>query len=157
MYNQHLKTGQIHTEDTKCNIAGVQRCGVVADRAFIHPLQVESGSEDGQWKVPVDEIISVPTEAFLYLRCRFFEWGDVRAVSHPADCDERLVYFVPRCRPRERHITGQGCICIWAGLYFTWRHCVSRERKFKWREYKEPLLNSSQWCFFLQHMWESVT
>lgn len=107
-----------HTEDTKCNVAGVQPCGVVADGAFIDPLQVQSGSEDSQWKVPVDQIAAGPTEAFLYLRLCFSEGGDVGAITYPADFKERPVY-----RQRERHIAGEGCIRIWAGLNFPWRRC----------------------------------
>lgn len=106
----------------------MQHCGVVAHHTFINPLQVKTGSEEGQWKVPIVEIAGIPAETILYLCGRFFERGDGRAVTHPADFDERLVYFVPICKERERHIAGQGCICIWAGLYFTWRRCEQRTK-----------------------------
>lgn len=46
--NKISTTEQRHTEDAKCNVTGAQQCGVVADCAFVHPLQVETGSEEGQ-------------------------------------------------------------------------------------------------------------
>lgn len=36
------------TQNAKCDVASVQRCGVVADCALVHPLQVEAGPEDGE-------------------------------------------------------------------------------------------------------------
>lgn len=48
MSTQISTTEPGHTEDTKCNAAGVQCCGVVADCAFIQPLQGETSPEDGQ-------------------------------------------------------------------------------------------------------------
>lgn len=37
-----------HTQNAKCDVARVQRGGVVADFALVHPLQVEAGPEDGE-------------------------------------------------------------------------------------------------------------
>lgn len=64
----HLTTEQRHTENAERDVTGVQRCGVVADFAFVHPLKAKTGSEDGQRKVPIDKFSGVPTEAFLYFR-----------------------------------------------------------------------------------------
>lgn len=46
--SQISTTEQGHTENAKCGVTGVQHCGVVADFTLVHPLQVETGSEDGQ-------------------------------------------------------------------------------------------------------------
>lgn len=144
-------TGQRHTEDAECNATGVQPCGLVADCAFVRALQAETGSEDGQWKVPIDEVAGVPTEAVLYLRRCCSERGDVRAVTRPADCDERRVYFVPRYRKREGHIAREGCICVWAGLDFSWRRCEERERKCT-EQHSLMLLTATVW----DYLWDCV-
>lgn len=116
-----------HTQNAKCDVARVQRGGVVADFAFVHPLQVEAGPEDGEWKVPTGKSAGVQAEAWLYIGHCVIERGDARAVTYPADLDEGLQYLAPRLRGRERHVTGEACICIRAGLYFTWRHCKQRK------------------------------
>lgn len=43
-----LPEGLEHTQNAKCDVARVQRGGVVADFALVHPLQVEAGPEDGE-------------------------------------------------------------------------------------------------------------
>lgn len=115
------------TEDTQGGVAGVQRRGVVADGAFVHPLQSETGSEDGQREVPADNVPVVPTEAVLDLRRRFSDRGDVGAVARPEGREEGRVHFVPVEEEGQRHVAGQRGVCIWADLYFTWRRFRRRK------------------------------